>query len=100
MKSMAAIVDIRNANYETERMRMLSTMTSTEMLPPLKSIQHVLEMAYKRATNEYQVHKLEAGLRATKILLCRVNDLVDLAVIEKKGFRTAFAEFNIMDAIT
>jgi len=81
-------------------MRMLTATTSHEFRTPLKSIQLVLKIAYSRVRDRDEQLYLEAGLRATKILFCRANDLIDLAVLEKTGFKTSSAEFNVMDALT
>jgi len=80
-------------------MEMLTTTVSHEMRLPLESVITMCRILLSWTTEEKFIELIQSIMSANKILLCRVNDLLDLSTLDRGTFSTNEKVFDLLESI-
>jgi len=80
-------------------MQFLTTTVSHEMRLPLESVITMCNILLTWTTDKQIVEFLKCILSANKIILCRVNDLLDLSTLDKGTFSTNLKVFDVHQSV-
>jgi len=100
LKNLTSAFRFRKASDQKENMEMLTTTVSHEMRLPLKSVITMCRILLSWTSEEKFIELIKSIMSANKILLCRVNDLLDLSTLDRGTFSKNEKVFDLLESIT
>jgi len=94
LKNLTSALQFKKANEQKESMLNLTTTVSHEMRLPLESSITMCKLMLSWATDDRFIELLKSIWSANKIILCRVNDLLDLSTLDKGVFTPKLKVFD------
>ena len=94
MKNLTSAFKNKRASEQNERMEMLTTTVLNELRLPLESTITTCKILLTWATNQRFIELIKSIWNANYIILCRVNDLLDLSTLEKGVFTPKLKVFD------
>jgi len=99
LKNFTSAFRFRKANEMQQKMHMLTTTVSHEMRLPLESVLSICRVLLFATTNKQFIELVKCIQSAAKILLCRVNDLLDSSTMEKGTFTKNLKVFGLAESV-
>ena len=99
LKNLTTLFQFERAFNFGQSMKMLTATVSHEMRLPLQGIISMCLILLKDLNDAHNVELTNSIMSAGKILLSRVNDLLDTSVIEKGTFKPILKAFNVIKVV-
>jgi len=99
LKNLTSAFQFKKASKQKENMEMLTTTVSHEMRLPLESVIAMCRILLSWTTEEKFVELIKSIMSASKIILCRVNDLLDLSTLDRGTFSKNEKVFDLLQSI-
>jgi len=80
-------------------MHMLTTTVSHEMRMPLELVIEICRIMLKHTKDKHFIELIKVVQTSNKILLCRVNDLLDSSTMEKGTFTKKMKVFDLIESV-
>jgi len=78
---------------------MLTTTVSHEMRMPLELVIEICRIMLRYTKDKHFIELIKVIQSSTKILLCRVNDLLDSSTMEKGTFTKNLKVFDLLESV-
>jgi len=82
LKNLTSAFQFRKASEHKENIKLLTTTVSHDMRLPLESVITMCRILLSWTIEKKFVELVKSIMSASKILLCRVNDLLDLSTLD------------------
>jgi len=99
LKNMTSAFRFKKASEMEQKLQMLTTTVSHEMRLPLQSVISMCRVMLAHTTNKIFIELIKTIESAVKILLCRVNDLLDSSTMKNGTFTKKMKLFDIVEAV-
>jgi len=99
LKNLTSAFRFKKADELSQNMQFLTTTVSHEMRLPLESVITMCNILLTWTTDKQIVEFIKCILSANKIILCRVNDLLDLSTLDKGTFSTNQKVFDVHQSV-
>jgi len=99
LKNLTSAFRFKKASEMKENMHMLTTTVSHEMRMPLELVIGICRIMLAQTKDKHFIELITVIQSSTKILLCRVNDLLDSSTMEKGTFTKNLKVFNLVESV-
>ena len=99
LKNFTSAFRFKKASKMEQNLHMLTTTVSHEMRLPLDSVISMCRVILAATTNKQIIELVKSIQSAAKILLYRVNDLLDSSTMEKGTFTKNAKIFDVVESI-